>query len=265
MSLYREAPIISRRRTLTAQIFVIIRKEWKDLQSTLFSYNNLMAGVWPMLLFCLAFGVYEPLRLGTDWLRSPMMVFSCSMLVPFIAIGFISPYSFVGERKRGTLEPLLATPVSDQAILFGKIGIAVLYGWGVALVSMLLGLGSINLFITNGKLLLYPASIVLPTLLLSLFFSLLVAVLGTNYSLYARSLLEAQNNLGMTLFIPLILPAFWVGPFMPAAWKLSIVQMVTYLGATNLFLILIVLLLMVDGMVIGIALTRFHRKQLLLE
>ena len=250
---------------MIAQTLVIMRKEWEDIKSTLFSYHNLQAGIWPILIFCVAFGVYEPLRIGPDWLRSPMMVFSSSVLVPFIVIGSISPYSFVGERKRGTLEPLLATPVSDQAILSGKIGIAVLYGWGVTLVNMLLGLGSINLFLAKGKFLLYPPGIAIPTVLLSLFFSILVATMGTNSSFYAKTLLEAQNNLGMTLFIPIALPAFLVGPFMPEAWKGLIVQIITQLGVTNLFLILIVLLFMVDGICMVIALTRFHRKLLILE
>jgi len=250
---------------LLAQTLVIMKKEWSELRSTLFSVHNLLAGVWPVLLFCAAFGVYEPFRLGPAWLGSPLMVLSCSVLLPFVVIGFISPYSFVGEREHGTLEPLLATPVSDQAILFGKIGMAVLYGWGVALVNMLLGLGSINLFLANGRFLHFPPGILIPTVLLSLFFSLLVAIMGTNSSFYARTLLDAQRNHVMALLIPMLLPAFFVGPFMPEAWKGTIVQMITPLGATNLYLILIVLLLMVDGIFMGFALIRFHRKQLLLE
>ena len=113
-----------------AQTLTIMRKEWEDIKSTLFSYHKLQGGIVPIILFCVAFGIYEPLRIGPDWLQSPVMVFSLAILVPFIVIGSISPYSFVGERERGTLEPLLVTPVSDQAILFGKIGVAVFYGCG---------------------------------------------------------------------------------------------------------------------------------------
>src|SRR5512140_1195484 len=120
---------------MMTQMLVILRKEWKDIESSFFSFHNLFVGIWPIFLFCAAFGVYEPLRLGVDWLGSPLMVFSISVLIPFVAIGYISPYSFVGERLRGTLEPLLATPVSDQALMFGKIGIAVLYGLGVSSAS----------------------------------------------------------------------------------------------------------------------------------
>jgi ABC-2 type transport system permease protein len=253
----------ARRKALVAQTFVIMRKEWEDLKSTLFSYHNLGAGIWPMLLFCVAFGVYEPLRIGPDWLQSPIMVFSLSVLVPFIVIGFISPYSFVGERKRGTLEPLLATPVSDQAILFGKIGVAVLYGWGISFVSMCLG--SFSLFFSTGKFLLYPPSLAIPTLLLGLFHSLLVASIGTNASFYAKTLLEAQNTLGMTLFLPIVLPAFCVGPFLPEAWKAIIVQVAAQFGTTNLLLIFMVLLLMVDIIYMGIVLHHFHRKLLIFE
>ena len=196
-------------------------------------------------------------------MQSPVMVFSLSVLVPFVAIGSISPYSFVGERKRGTLEALLATPVSDQAILFGKIGMAALYGWGISFVSMFLG--SFSLFFSTGKFLLYPPGMAIPTLLLSLFFSLLVAILGTNASLYAKTLLEAQNNLGMALFIPVVLPAFFVGPFMPEAWKGIMVQIAAQSGTANLLLVFMVLLLIVDILLMLIALRRFHRKLLIFE
>ena len=246
------------------QIFVIMSKEWEDLKSTLFSYHNLLAGIWSVLLFCAAFGVYEPLKIGPDWLQSPVMVFSLSVLVPFVSIGSISPYSFVGERERGTLEPLLATPVSDQAILFGKIGMAVLCGWVVTAINMLLGLGSINLLQTNAGFLLYPSGILIPTVLLSLLFSIFTAIVGTNSSLYAKTNLEAQKKFVMILFVPMLLPAFLVGPLRPMEWKAIIFQMMPQLASANLFPVLIALLFIIDCIFMVIVLTRFHRKQLLL-
>jgi ABC-2 type transport system permease protein len=252
-----------RREPLFTQTFVIIRKEWVDIKSTLFSHHNFLAGIWPILLFCAAFGVYEPLRNGPDWLRSPIMVFSLSMLVPFVSIGFLSPYSFVGERQRGTLEPLLATPVSDQALLFGKIIPAVLFGWGIAIGSM--ALGSISLFFSTGRIFVYPLQIAIPTLLLSLFFALLVAILGTNSSLYAKTLLEAQNNLGMILFIPIVLPAFLIGPLMPEAWKGILVQSVAPFGSTHLLLMIMILLISADIIIMVLTRRRFHRKRLIFE
>ncbi len=246
------------------QILVILGIEWEELKYPFFLGHPFMAGVWPIILFCIAFSVYEPLRFGPEWLQSPMMIFSISVLMPFTTIGFISPYSFVGERMRGTLEPLLATPVSDQAILFGKIGIAVLYGWGLTLVNMLLGMVVINIFLPDGGILFYPPGIVVPTSLLSLLFSILVATIGTSSSFYAKTILDAQRNLVMTISIPILLPAFILGPFMPGAWKDYFVQMITSSGATHFLLILILSLIIVDGIFIILALTRFKRKQLLL-
>jgi ABC-type Na+ efflux pump permease subunit len=235
-----------------------------DIKSSFFSLHNLMAGIWPIFLFCVAFGVYEPLKIGSDWLQSPTMMFSVSVLIPFIAIGFISPYSFVGERMRGTLEPLLATPVRDQAILFGKIGTAVLYGLGVSLVNMVLGLVAINIFLFHGGFLFYPPGLMVATVLLSLFFSILFATVGTHSSYYAKTILDAQRKLVLVTIIPVLFPAFFLGPLMPAAWKGILVQIITQLGAPQLLCYLLVLMLLVDGVFIILTVTHFHRKQLLL-
>jgi ABC-2 type transport system permease protein len=243
---------------------VIIKKEWVDIKSSFFSLHNLMAGIWPIFLFCVAFGVYEPVKIGSDWLQSPTMMFSVSVLIPFIAIGFISPYTFVGERIRGTLEPLLATPVSDRAILFGKIGTAVLYGLGVSSVNLLLGLVSINIFTIHGSFLFYPPGLMVVTILLTIFFSILFATIGTHSSYYAKTILDAQRKLVMVTIIPILFPAFFLGPLMPAAWKASLVQIITQLGTPHFLFILLLLLLLVDGLCLTLAVTHFHRKQLLL-
>jgi ABC-2 type transport system permease protein len=241
-----------------------MRKEWKEFASTFFSRKNLQAGVWPVFLICIAFGVYEPLRLGPGWLHSPIMVFSISVLIPFVVVGFISPYSFVGERQRGTLEPLLATPVSDRAILFGKIGMAFLYGWGVSMATMLLGVGSIDLIFSSGRVwpILYGTGI--PAVVLSLFISLLVALVGTTCSFYAKTILDAQRDLVVSLLIPILLPAFLIGPLAPGEWKIWIIDSFAWLGGSDLLLLLIVLLLITDAIFMVIAATRFHRNRLLL-
>jgi ABC-2 family transporter protein len=42
------------------------------------------------------------------------------LLVPVLVPSMMSPYSVVGERERGTLEPVLTTPVSRAELLVGK-------------------------------------------------------------------------------------------------------------------------------------------------
>jgi ABC-2 type transport system permease protein len=48
------------------------------------------------------------------------------LLMPAVIPTLISSYSIVGEKKCGTLEPLLATPASTRDILFGKTLAAVI-------------------------------------------------------------------------------------------------------------------------------------------
>lgn len=48
------------------------------------------------------------------------------LLMPGLMPTLISSYSMVGEKKSGTLEPLLATPVTSEGIMFGKTLAAVI-------------------------------------------------------------------------------------------------------------------------------------------
>jgi ABC-2 type transport system permease protein len=53
--------------------------------------------------------------------------------------------SVAGERERRTLETLLASRLDERAILFGKLLAARAYGWGLTLLSLLLGAASVSL------------------------------------------------------------------------------------------------------------------------
>jgi ABC-2 type transport system permease protein len=53
--------------------------------------------------------------------------------------------AIAGERERHTLETLLASRISDQAILLGKVLVTVGYNWGMTLFCLLLGSVVVNL------------------------------------------------------------------------------------------------------------------------
>lgn len=57
------------------------------------------------------------------------------LLMPSIIPSLISSYSIVGEKKCGTLEPLLATPVETGDILLGKTLAAVIPSVGITWLS----------------------------------------------------------------------------------------------------------------------------------
>ena len=196
-------------------IRAMLWKEWTQLQSELFARDNLRGGILTTLFFVGAFGIFEPWQIGPGWIGSPIMLFSFVVLLPLAMVGTMIPDSFAGERERRTLEPLLATPFPDQAILLGKIGSAVGYSWGLTLVSMLLGLLTENLLYARSGLLLYPADLAIGTVGFGLLVALFTASAGVLVSLHAPTVRQAQQSLGVVITLPLIVPAFFIGPFAP--------------------------------------------------
>jgi ABC-2 type transport system permease protein len=212
-----------------------------------------------------AFSIYEPLRIGPDWTTSSIMLFSFSFLLPFIAVGSIIPYSFVGERERHTLEPLLATPISNTAILLGKISVPTIYGWGMTIICIVTSLISINLAFGQGKILFYPANIAIGVILMSLLISLLIAIVGALASLHASTVMQAQRTLVGILFFPLFIPAFLIGPLSPSVWKNTVSLLWSPISYSKMFIALAAILVMLIIVTILVALMCFHREKLLLD
>lgn len=240
-------------------------KEWKQLQAELFARDHWRAGILPALLFVGAFGIFEPWRIGPSWMESPIMLFSFVALLPLTTVATVAPDSFAGERERHTLDTLLTTPLPNYALLIGKIGPAAGYGWTTTLVSMVLGLVTINLLYAQGEILLYSAGLTVGMLGVSLLIALFTATAGVLVSLHAPTVRHAQQSLGAIVLLPLLVPAFLVGPFAPQVWKTGLGQILQAMGAANFTLIFAVSLILLDGILIAITLVRFRRYQLFLD
>jgi sodium transport system permease protein len=111
-----------------------------------------------------------------------------------------------GERERGSLEPLLTTPVPREHLIYGKILAACAYMslslvLSVAALSILLrfvGLESFGMSVNFGPL------TALKVVLFSLPLVPLGASLMTIVAAYTRSYREAQTWLGLVLLVPTI-------------------------------------------------------------
>jgi ABC-2 type transport system permease protein len=243
---------------------VIIRKEWVDIVTVFFSFNKLMAGGVSTALFCAAAGIYEPAKMGLEWLRSPIMAFFLALLIPLSLIAFISPDSFTGERRRKTLEPLLATPISDLALLFGKIGISTLFGFALVVLNMVIGLLTVNFSSKLEVFSFYSPDVAIGVIVLGFLIAFLFSILGTYSSLYSHTLVEAQNKMGLLLFLPLLLVASFVSPYTPDWWKMPVIGLASSFGMVNLYLSIAILLLITNFGLSVWVMMRFHRKQLIL-
>lgn len=126
-------------------------------------------------------------------------VFPVGLFAMSTASGIVTD-AIAGERERHTLETLLASPVSDTAILGGKLAAIVAYAWCLALVQ----LAAIE---ATAIVLGYPiaADLVLIVAALSLLEAILAAGFGVQFSLRAPTVRVAARKLGLLAFL-LIIP-----------------------------------------------------------
>lgn len=141
---------------MTEASVLVMRKELGDLLGRI--------GTKPLtrtLGVVAIFGVLVPVRFsGVAYLPAFFAAFMAFLPARLVAID-----AFAGERERGTLESLLASPLPDRALVIGKVAAATLYGmlrgwlflamWAVAaLILSLVGLAPVEVVPAPGLLVL---------------------------------------------------------------------------------------------------------------
>jgi ABC-2 type transport system permease protein len=215
-----------------------------------------------LLVLLVIFGVVIPMQNGRDWVESPINIMVWGWM-PFLWVSGVVADLFAGERERHTLEALLATRLSDQAILFGKLLAALAYGFSLTWIIMLVSLVTINIRFGREMLLFYPLQTTVAALVFSILISGLSASIGVLVSLRAGSVRQAQQMMSVGMLV-LFLP-FMLIQFIPRRLLESIGELVTSLEPVQLALAVAVLLLVVEGILIGIALRLFQRSKLVLD
>ena len=113
---------------------------WKETKDSVLQ-GGLSALIRPLLLIGVV-GIGFPWRFGLEWLALTPLVMGIVLYFPFILILSFVGDAIAGERERHTLETLLASRISDRAIVLGKIIVTTGYAWSTALLGLLLGLTS---------------------------------------------------------------------------------------------------------------------------
>ncbi len=118
---------------------------WKETKDSIFSGGR---GAWIRpLIFIFLLGMLTPWQLGQRWLAlssTPIAVLVACYLPFFFITSYIGD-AIAGERERHTLETLLASRISDQAILWGKVVVTVGYNFGLTIIGLLIGFVVANL------------------------------------------------------------------------------------------------------------------------
>ncbi len=172
---------------------------WKELKEIPRQSSGRRGGPVSILVVIALIGVFVPLQAGVKFLNPSQL--GVIVVLPVMMILAVIADSFAGERERHTLETLLASPLSDRAILFGKIAAAVGWGWGISMLSLALGLVTVNLKFGEGKLLMFAPDTALAVVLGSLLGGIFMASAGVLVSLRASTVRQAQQTLSMSFLV----------------------------------------------------------------
>ena len=245
---------------MITDILTVAMKEIKELPYL--RKDKSRTNLFTLIILLTVFGILLPWHVGKEWVQSLLSMLPCVWL-PFSLVGTTMVDSFAGERERHTLETLLASRLSDRAILFGKILAGILYGAGITFLCMLVSLVTVNLVDGQGGLLLFPLPIALGLVILVLLVSTLASALGVLVSLRAASVRQAMQTFTIAnavllipvLVISLLHPAL-LATITPFILKTSFIGLAIGAGGG---------LTLLDVILILAALALFKRVKLILD
>ena len=246
---------------MLTDMWTIIRKDLKEV--TVGRGTGRRGGWTSILVFVGLIGVFMPLQMGMEWLTNPVLPLMWSWIPVFLVVSVVTD-SFAGERERNTLETLLASRLTDRAILFGKIGAAVLYGWGIGVVANFLGAITVNVLNWSGTPMFYQLWPYLSFLAASFLVSLLMGTLGVLVSLNAPTARAAYQRLSIVMLVVWFMPTIGLS-VLPPHILAQIGDFFEGVNLTQLALGGLAFFLIADAVLVLIAMQRFQRAKRILS
>ena len=239
-------------------IGTILWKEWHEL----IRQRGSRSGLINWLIMVALLGFFMPFQAGATWVSHPLVPLLWAW-PPVLAVMWIMSDSFAGERERHTLETLLSSRLSDTAILLGKILTGVIYGWSIEACSLLVAAVTVNLRAPHSGF--YDLPWFLSLLVLSLSVLLLTCAAGALTSLHAPTVRGACQRINLVI-LAIGLVAGLGFRLIPVRDRNQIVASLTTGQVHLVSLSLLALMLWIcSALLIGVALTHFHRCKLALD
>lgn len=182
----------------------------KDLSELFSSRAGRRAHVTTMAGQIAVFGALVPFFMAPLWINETPALSFIFVLLPLALSSSQSATVFAGERERGTIESLLATPLSMRALFFGK-GLAVLVQvYGIIVSSTIMSVVFLNLWLRIngfGAVFMYSGPALFALFGLSLALAVFATSTGVIVSLRASSVRTAQMTttlLSVLCLLPLM-------------------------------------------------------------
>lgn len=241
-------------------IHAMIWKEWKEMlwQRDRSRMDAILRATVTVVVFAILVW-----RVGLAFVDRPSLLLLPAFILVFCVIAIVAD-SFAGERERHTLETLLASQLSDDAILFGKIGSAVLLVWGLMFLMLVLGLAEINLVRSAGGILILPLHRVVSVLGFTFLFCLFISCVGVFVSLRTSTVRQAMQVLNIG-FMVLGFAGLYASISLPQEWRTTITEAMTGSNSIRTEMIAALALLAVDMTLLAGARLSFRRQSLSLD
>jgi ABC-2 type transport system permease protein len=235
---------------------------WKESKGLLKQGKSRSKAIWTLLTPVFMFGIILPIQFREEWLDMGWSL-AIALFTPLILIAPSICESFAGERERHTLDTLLASRLPDRSILFGKMIVPIVYGWGMTILLLVMSLVIVNVFMWDGKFHNYKMNILLADFALSVLFSGLIVNLGTLSSLRSATVQSAQQALMMMFVIPFFgiqAVIFLLPTFLPME---SIREFLSRFNYDQILLVFLGILLVANIGLLLANMARFKRSRLI--
>jgi ABC-2 type transport system permease protein len=246
---------------MTVDFATVLWKEWKEI---VMERSAGSTGSYRPLILIAVFGIFFPLRMGPERFFSPVGLLAPTFFSAIVITAVIAD-SFAGERERHTLETLLASRLSDRAILFGKIAACMAYGWVISIACIVVGAITVNVVNWHGQVLIYQdAASWLLLLLGPPLLGGVIATAGVLVSLHATTVRQAQQTLSVGFAVVLIGTIFG-SSMLPKDWQAWFARILITWSQVDLVLAAAGVLFAIDLALLAAGMARFQRARLVLD
>ena len=246
---------------MNSDFAAVLWKEWKEI---VLERSGSGAGRFRPLFLVAVLGIFVPLRMGPDRFFHPLGLLMPTFFSAVVITAVIAD-SFAGERERHTLETLLASRLSDRAILFGKIAACIAYGCLISLSCIVAGAITVNVMNWHGQIMMFHDA---ASWLILLFgpplLGGIMATAGVLVSLHAATVRGAQQTLSIALGV-VFMGAVFGSSMLPADWRAEFMQILFTWSPANVVLAALGILLAIDLALLFASMARFQRAKLVLD
>lgn len=242
---------------MISDIWTVMSKELKEI---LLRPATRKGGWVSVALMIGVFGVMLPLQNGTDWLNTPVSLAFWAWLPMYYTMSIV-PDRFAGERERHTLETLLASRLTDLAILLGKLFAAVIYSLTLMMAAIITSALVLNIAYRGSGLLFYPAWLFFGSVLLAILSSMLTGSLAVLLSTNADTGREVLQKMNIAFLVIWFTPVLLV-QFLPDSIKVNLMAAVASANWMQIALLGGLVVLVIDAVLLALAINGFKRKKI---